>query len=211
MKPSDIVAHLRTHCPALGTNVQAGISWDAVRDAAQWRGLHAFVVPTDDKASPSLYDNVLVQEIVEGVDIVVVWPQQDESGRLVADQVPAMRRALCLALAGWLPPDSADWLVYEGRSFLHTDRAKVAYAFSFSCLHIMGHAVLPSDPALAETWQEAELLGLHQLEGVDINVDVIDPIVDKTLKPDGVGPDGRIEQHLKVNLPHDNPAPNPEP
>lgn len=131
MKPSDIVAHLRKHCPALGQNVAAGINWDAVRDANKWHGVHAFVVPTDDKAGDPLYDNTLVQEIVEGIDVVVVWPQQDEPGRAVADEVSAMRRSLCLALAGFEPPRSAGWLIYEGRSFLHTDRAKVAYAFSF--------------------------------------------------------------------------------
>ena len=211
MKPSDIVEHLRRHCPALGGNVQAGINWEVIEKATQWKGLHAFVVPTDDKAGDPLYDNTLVQEITEGLDVVVVFPQSDEPGRQVADEVPAMRKALCLALAGFTPPGSAGWLIYEGRSFFHTDRAKVAYAFSFSGLEVMGSAELPSEPAQAETWQEAELLGLHQLEGLDIDVDVIDPMVDKNLKPDGVGPDGRIEQHLKVNLPHDNPAPNPNP
>ena len=209
MKPSDIVAHLRAHCPALGRNVDAGINWDVIEKAAKWQSLHAFVVPTDDKASDPLYDNMLVQEITEGVDIVVVWPQQAETGREVADEVTAMRRSLCLALAGYTPPGSAGWLIYEGRSFLHTDRAKVAYAFSFSSLEVMGHAALPADPAEVETWQAQELLGLKQLEGVDVRVDVIDPMVDKNLRPDGVGPDGRIEQQLKVDVEHDNPKPDP--
>lgn len=209
MKPSDIVAHLRKYCLPLGGNVQAGINWDAVRDATAWRGVHAFVVPTDDRAGDPLYDNVLVQEIIEGIDVVVVWPQQDEPGRLVADEVTAMRRALCRALAGHKPPGSADWLIYEGRSFLHTDRAKVAYAYSFSSLEVMGHAQAPDEAAAAETWHELELLGLQHLEGLDIDVDAISPMVDKNLKPDGVGPDGRIEHHLKVDVPHDNPDHQP--
>lgn len=209
MKPSDIVAHLRKHCPALGQNVAAGINWDAVRDATKWHGVHAFVVPTDDKAGDPLYDNTLVQEIVEGIDVVVVWPQQDEPGRAVADEVSAMRRSLCLALAGFEPPGSAGWLIYEGRSFLHTDRAKVAYAFSFSSVEVMGHAQLPHDPAEAETWHEQVLLGLKHLEGLDVKVDLIGPIVDKNLKPDGVGPDGRTEHQLKVDVAHDNPDPEP--
>lgn len=208
MKPSDIVAHLRTYCPALGRNVDAGLNWDVVRDATHWRGLHAFVVPTDDRAGDPLYDNVLVQEITEGIDVVVVWPQQAESGREVADEVSAMRRSLCRALAGYVPAGSAGGLIYEGRSFLHTDRAKVAYAFSFSSLEVMGNADLPSDPALAETWPEVQLLGLAHLEGVDIRVDAINPMVDKSLKPDGVGPDGRVEHQLKVDVAHDNPRPD---
>ncbi len=211
MKPSDIVAHLRVHCPALAGSVGAGINWDVIEKASRWDGLRAFVVPTDDKASPPQYDNVLVQEITEGMDVVVVWPQKDEPGYEVADEVTAMRRALCLALVGWKPPGSADWLIYEGRSFLHTDRAKLAYAFSFSSLEVMGNTELPTNPAQAETWHEAELMGLHQLEGLDMRLDAIDPMVDKNLKPDGVGPDGRTEHHLKVNLPHDNPEPTPTP
>ncbi len=209
MKPSDIVAHLRKHCPALAGNVQAGINWEVIEKATQWKGLHAFVVPTDDKASDPLYDNTLVQEITEGLDVVVVWPQHDEPGRQVADEVPAMRKALCLALAGFTPPGSAGWLIYEGRSFLHTDRAKVAYAFSFSSVEVMGHAQLPHDPAEAETWHEQVLLGLKHLEGLDVKVDLIDPIVDKSLNPDGVGPDGRTEHQLKVDVAHDitHPAP----
>ena len=207
MKPSDIVAHLRAHCPVLAGNVGAGINWDVIEKAARWEGLHAFVVPTDDKASPPQYDNALVQEITEGVDIVIVWPQKDEPGYAVADEVTAMRQALCRALVGWTPPGSADWLVYEGRGFLLTDRAKVAYAFSFSSLEVMGSLELRSDPAQVETWHEAELLGLNQLEGVDIDVDAINPMVDRNLKPDGVGPDGRKEHHMKVDLPHDNPKP----
>ena len=33
-----------------------------------------------------------------------------------------------------------------------------------------------------------------------VDVDLIDPIVDKNLKPDGVGPDGRIEHRLKKDF-----------
>lgn len=209
MKPSDIVAHLRTHCAALNGNVAAGINWDTVRDANKWSGVHAFVVPTDDKAGDPLYDAPLVQEITEGIDVVVVWPQQEEAGRSVADEVPAMRKALCLALAGWKPPGSTDWLIYEGRSFLHTDRAKVAYAFSFSGVEVMGNAELPGSEGQAETWHELELLRLKQLEGLDMDVDAISPMVDRSLKPSGIGPDGRIEHQLKVDLPHDNPEPEP--
>ena len=76
---------------------------------------------------------------------------------------------------------------------MHTDRIKAVYAFAFTAVEILGHASLPTTAEEAETWQAMELLELAELQGVDIDVDVIDPIVDRTLKPDGVGPDGRIE------------------
>ncbi len=201
MKPSDIVAHLRERCPGFARNVTAGINWEAVRDATHMTLLAAYVVPTDEKAGDPLYDNVIVQELVEGVDIIVAFPQVDEAGRSVADQVSAVRRELCRALVGWLPPGSSEPLIYEGRSFLHTDRAKAAYAYSFSAVEVLGHATLPGTADEAETWEALKLLGLPPLDGVDINLDAIDPMVDKSLKPNGVGPDGRVEHTLKKDYP----------
>ena len=135
-----------------------------------------------------------------GVDIVVVFRQHDEAGYAVSDQIAAIRRELCRALVGWTPPGASDSLIYEGRSFLHTDRSKAAYAFSFSAVEILGHDTLPATADEAETWQALDLIGLPPLEGVDVDVDLIDPIVDKNLKPDGVGPDGRIEHRLKKDF-----------
>ncbi len=201
MNPSDIVAHLRERCPSFARKVTAGINWEAVRDATHMTLLSAYVVPTDEKAGDPLYDNVIVQELVEGIDIIVAFPQVDEGGRSVADQVSAVRRELCRALVGWLPPGSLEPLIYEGRSFLHTDRSKAAYAFSFSAVDVLGHASLPSTADEAETWQALELLGLPPLDGMDINLDAIDPMVDRTRKPDGVGPDGRVEHVLKKDYP----------
>lgn len=200
MKVSDIVAHLRAYCPSFARNVAAGVNWEAVRDSTQLPKLAGYVVPTDEKASESLYDNVIVQELVDGIDVLVVFPQRDEAGYGVADQVNAMRRELCRALVGWMPPGVSEPLIYAGRSFIHTDRVKVAYAFAFSAVEILGHASLPDTTDEAETWQALELLRLPKLEGVDVNVDLIDPMVDKNFKPDGVGPDGRIEHQMRKDF-----------
>lgn len=207
MKPSDIVARLRVLCPGFARNVAAGINWETVRDSTQLPRLAAYVVPTDEKAGDPEAANVIVQELVEGVDIVVAFPQAkaDEAGSGVADEVKAIRRELCRALVGWTPPGCSDHLIYEGRRFVLTDRAKAVYAYSFSAVEVLGNYDLPSDPADAETWQELELLGLPPLDGVDIRVDLIDPIVDRSLLPEGQhhGPDGRIEHQLKKEFPHD--------
>ena len=47
----------------------------------------------------------------------------------------------------------------------------------------------------AETWQEAQVDGLKPFEGMDIDVDVIDPIAQP--RP---GPDGRIEFKTHVEF-----------
>lgn len=207
MKPSDIVARLRVLCPVFARNVAAGLNWEAVRDSTQLPRMAAYVVPTDEKAGDPQSANVIVQELIEGVDIVVAFPQAkaDEAGAGVSDEVKAVRRELCRALVGWTPPGCTDPLIYEGRRFLHTDRTKAAYAYSFSATELLGNYMLPSDPAQAETWQELELLGLPPLDGLDINVDLIDPIVDRSRLPEGQaqGPDGRIEHQLKKDFPHD--------
>lgn len=207
MKPSDIVAHLRARCPGFARNVAAGINWDDLQASSQLPARAAYVVPTDEKAGDPLYENVIVQELVEGVDIVVAFPQAkgDEGGYGVADEVSAVRKELCRALVGWTPPGNAGPLIYDGRRFVHTDRAKAVYAFSFSAVEMLGDAVLPSDPADAETWEALELLGLPELKGIDIRVDSIDPMVDRSLLPHGQthGPDGRIEHQLKKDIPHD--------
>lgn len=199
MKPSDIVAHLRAYCPIFARNIAAGINWEAIRDSTQLPKIAAYVVPTNEKASDPLYENVIVQELIEGIDVVVVFPQVDEAGYGVADQVAAVRKELCRALVGWTPPGSSEHIIYEGRAFMHTDRAKAAYSFSFSSVEILGNAVLPKTVEQAETWQEWELLGLPALEGIDIDVDCIDP-VDRNKKPDGIGPDGHVDFKLKQDF-----------
>lgn len=207
MKPSETVARLRVYCPSFARNVAAGINWEAVRDAAHFPNRAGYVVPTDEKAGDPISANVIVQELIEGFEVVVAFPQAkgDEGGQGVADEVDAVGRELWRALVGWLPPGCSEPVIYEGRRFIHSDRAKAVYAYSFSAERVLGNLELPNDPALAETWQELELLGLPPLEGIDINVDLIDPIVDRSRLPEGQhhGPDGRIEHQLKKDFPHD--------
>lgn len=193
MKASDIVAHLRTYCPTFSRNIAAGINWEAIRDSTQLPRLSGFVVPTDEDAGEPQSVNVMIQDVVQRIDVVAVFAQVDEAGYSVADQVTGIRRELCRALMGWTPPGCNEPLQYVGRSFLHTDRAKAAYAFTFAAVETIGHAVLPATAEDAETWQEVELLGLPNFTQIHADVDLIDPIVDKSLAPTGVGPDGRIE------------------
>ena len=69
------------------------------------------------------------------------------------------------------------------------------YRFSFEAAFQLGRN-RASDPA--ETWEEFELDGLPALEGVDINVDFIDPADSNLQRP---GPDGRVEATFSVELP----------
>lgn len=207
MKPSDIVAHVRVHCPGFARNVAAGVNWEAIAAATQLPKRAAYVVLVGIEPSELLSETPIVQALVSRVIVIVAFPQVkgDESGYGVADEVDAVFRELCRALVGWTPPGCSAPLLFDGLSIEHQDRTKAVYYYSFSATETLGNFDLPSTLEEAETWEELELLGLPDLKGIDINVDLIDPIVDQSLLPEGQhhGPDGRIEHQLKKDFPHE--------
>lgn len=73
------------------------------------------------------------------------------------------------------------------------NRSKAVYRFRFYTEFQLGRneVAYGQPPAPAETWQELEIDGLPPLEGVDMDVDFVDVMVDPNLSPKG--PDGRIE------------------
>lgn len=190
MQLTPLVRHLRDRCPLFLRKVAGGIDWESIDSSAKLEGLHAHVVITDEKADGSSTQNVVRQDVAEEFDVCVEFPQAsgDEKGRLVGDQLDAVRAELCRALVGWKPEPSYDPIQYVGRQMLLNNRAKAVYRFSFVTGFQLGRNAV-SEPA--ETWQELEVDGLPSLAGVDIDVDFIDPIVDRNLS--ATGPDGRIE------------------
>lgn len=190
MQVTELVRHLRARCPSFLNKVAGGIDWESIETSTKLAGLRAHVVITDEKAEGSSTQNVVRQDVAEEFDVCVEFPQAtgDEKGRLVGDQLDAVRAELCRALVGWKPLPSYDPIQYVGRQMLLNNRAKAVYRFSFVTGFQLGRNAV-SDPP--ETWQELEQDGLPALEGLDIDVDFIDPIVDRNLS--ATGPDGRIE------------------
>lgn len=190
MQVTPLVRHLRERCPSFAGRVAGGIDWESIESSARLEGLRAHVVLTDEDADASFTENVVTQNVDEQFDVCVEFPQAagDERGQAVGDQVDAIRRELCRALVGWPPGEEFDPIQYGGRELLLNNRAKAVYRFSFVTGYQIGRN-RASDPA--ETWQELEQDGLPPLEGLNIDVDFIDPMVDRNLSP--TGPDGRIE------------------
>ena len=190
MQVTPLVRHLRERCPSFAGHVAGGIDWESIEASSKLTGLRAHVVLTDEDADSSHTENVVTQNVDESFDVCVEFPQAsgDERGRQVGDQVDAIRRELCCALVGFCPGAEFDPIQYGGRELLLNNRAKAVYRFSFVTGYQIGRNRV-SEPA--ETWQELEQDGLPPLEGLNIDVDFIDPMVDRNLS--ATGPDGRIE------------------
>lgn len=196
MQVTPLVKHLRDYCPVFARAVSGGIDWEAIESSTQLKGLRAHVVLTDERADPP-ETNVISQDVAEEFDVCVEFPQAqgDEKGQMVADQIDDVRRALFRALVGWKPTTEHDPVQYVARQLLLTNRAKSVYRFSFITGYRIGRNEVGQPP---ETFEELELDGLPELEGVDVDLDFIDPMVDPNLS--ATGPDGRVEMKLTEEL-----------
>ncbi|VVD76353.1 hypothetical protein PEP31012_00862 [Pandoraea eparura] len=192
MKLSPIIAQLRSYCPLFERRVFGGVDWDLLEEAGKLPVPAAYVVVGDDDADPSETTNVVNQNVTDTFHVFVVLPAPDDRTATAIDAVDAARRQLLLSLVGWRPESFYDMAQYVGGELLFANRARMVYRYTFFAEWCLGRA-LPTDPP--ETWQEQVLDGLPILEGITVNVDVIDPAADRNLKYPG--PDGRIEAILK--------------
>lgn len=195
MKISLIVAHLRAYCPVFSGRVSAGIDWDAVAASAKLSHPSAYVIAAGDDAAQNNLQNAIRQDITDLFDVILVLDSSDERGQEAADLLHDLRAGLWKALVGWKPGTEYDPIEYGGAGLVFINRARVVYRFSFEAAFQLGRN-RASDPP--ETWEEFELDGLPALEGVDFNVDFIDPADPNLQRP---GPDGRVEATFSVELP----------
>lgn len=197
MQVTPLVMHLRTYCPSFSNSVTGGIDWESIERSSKLSGLAAYVVLTDERGEPSEAQNIIQQDVTEEFDVCVVFPQRsgDERGLVVGDLVDAVRKELCRALVGFRPEPEYDPVEYVGREMLLNNRDKAVYRFSFVTAFQLGRN---REQEPAETWHEHELDGLPLLEGINIDMDFIDPLFDKNLSP--TGPDGRIEFKAREDL-----------
>jgi hypothetical protein len=193
---SPIVAHLRAACPTFAGRVVAGIDWDAVAASTQLSHPSAYVIATGDQATANDIETGIRQNITDEIDVVIVLDTTDERGQAANDLLHIIRTELWRALVGWTPGADYELMEYDGGALVHINRARVIYRYGFSAEFQLGRNRATD---LAETWHERELDGLPPLEGFDIDVDYIEPMFDKNITD--TGPDGRIETHLREDLP----------
>lgn len=180
--------------------VFGGLDWDPTKDVSKAAMPSAYVVVLGDDADPSPSQNAIQQVVRETVDVCVEVFNADERGQISADVLHDLRAELWRALVGFKPSPDDDPLQYDSSDLMLINRSKAVYRFRFYTEFQLGRneAAYGHPPAPAETWQELEIDGLPPLEGVDMDVDFIDVMVDPNLSP--TGPDGRIEIKTREDL-----------
>ncbi|MBV6287359.1 phage tail terminator protein [Pseudomonas aegrilactucae] len=196
MRLNVIVAHLRAHCPAFSERITAGIDWDAVATSSNLAHPSAYVIASDDEAEPNDLVTGVRQVISDGFDVIVVLDTTDERGQEAAHDLHVLRADIWRALVGWKPEPEYDPITYGGGALIFINRARVVYRYSFSAEFQLGRGSAGDPP---ETWYEREVDGLPALEGLNVDLDFIDPLVDKNVTP--TGPDGRIEFSTRKDFP----------
>lgn len=204
MKLAPIIKHLRTECPSFDRRVYGGLDWDPVKECVKGATPAAYVICIGDSAEPSDVQGVVRQRVRDAIDVnIEVW-SADERGQAAADQVHDLRAEIWRALVGFDPGGDGSPLQYDDGELLLIDRSKAVYRFRFFTDFMIGRTDLPwsappdQPPNPPETWQEVQQDRLSGFEGVNLNVDFIDPMVDKNLSP--TGPDGRIEITAREDL-----------
>lgn len=200
MRLTPLIKHMRNRCPSFARRVFGALDWDPTTEVSKADMPAAYVVVLGDDADPAPSQNVITQVIRDTFDVCVEVSSQDERGQSAADALHDLRAELWRALVGFEPGDDGDPLQYDSSELMLIDRSKAVYRFRFYTEFQLGRNTPKPGAALppAETWQEQVLDGLPLLQGVDMDFDFIDPLVDHNLSL--TGPDGRIEFKTREDL-----------
>lgn len=195
MNVTTLIAQISERCPGFQGRVAGGLQWDSARTDDQLAMPAAYVLTAGDTAQEST-TNVVRHIVREQYLINVALANRDQYGQAATQELHSIRVQLWAALVGFQPEAEDDPLQYSGSSMLLIDENRVVYQFRFFTEFMLGR----SDPAGApETWQEQVNDGLPLLEGVDMDIDFIDPMVDRNLTERG--PDGRFEFKTREDIP----------
>ena len=109
--------------------------------------------------------------------IVVVPNCADERGQDAGRWLEVLRPEIFRAILSWhmKPKDEFSEIVYEGGVLIYIDAARAAYQFEFSFETYID---------TSDTYQKVELDALSPFDGMDVDVDCIDPSMQKD-QPDG--------------------------
>lgn len=195
MNVTTLIAQISAQCPGFQDRVAGGLQWDSARTDDQLALPAAYVLSAGDAAQEST-TNVVRHIVREQYQVNVALANSDQYGQAATQELHDIRAQLWAALVGFQPAPDDDPLQYSASSMLLIDDNRVVYQFRFFTEFMLGR----TDPAgPPETWQEQVNDGLPLLEGVDMDVDFIDPMVDRNLADRG--PDGRIEFKTQEDIP----------
>lgn len=200
MKLKPIIRQLRLYCPSFNRRVFGGLDWDPTKESVRTELPAAYVVYVGDEAEPSDIQNGIRQQVRDSIDVNVEIFNADERGQSATDLLHDLRAELWRALVGFEPGSDGTPLQYDDGQLLLINRSKAVYRFRFYTTFTIGRTEARYGEPVAppETWLEVVQDGLVPFEGVDIDVDFIDPMRDPNLSTSG--PDGRIEIKVREDL-----------
>lgn len=190
MKLDPIIQALRARCPSFSQRVGGAAQFRNLPENINLQVPAAFVVPLDDNPEPNRSQNGFRQTLKESFAVIVVLSNADERGQSSANAVHDIRQELWQALLGWQITEDHDPIEYEGAALLEIDRARIWYQFEFGTQFEIGDE---------DTYQHSDLESKPDFEGVNLQVDIIDPAADPNLQYPG--PDGRIEHEAQIDTP----------
>lgn len=189
-----VIAQLRARAPLFEQRVGGAAKFEGILpEAANLRMPAAYVLPLDEQPQEQSSKNGYQQTVSERFAVVVAMSNVlDERGQKPTVDLDTIRKALFRALLGFQPGEDYDVIAFEGGELLHLDRARLYYQFEFS----VEYAVTTED-----TWIPTRNEELPDFEGLDLDVDAIDPFDPNRVPPGERGPDGVIDVRLSINLP----------
>ncbi|KIQ59349.1 MULTISPECIES: phage tail terminator protein [Pseudomonas] len=185
MKITPILTQLREQCPTLANRVFAALDLAALQTGAAVPVPCAYVLPTTDVASPNTAQNVTLQTVRDGFDVVLVLEASDVATAL--DGQHDLRAELWRALVGFKPGADYTGIEYDGSEPISPIGGHALFRLRFFAQFQLGRNLTSQ---LAESWHERELDGLSSFTGATVRVDAIDPADPNLKRP---GPDGRLE------------------
>lgn len=187
MNLTPIIEALRQRCPSFESRIAGAAEWAGLTIEQAPAMPAAYVVPLREDASENQSANGYYQTITETFGVIVLVSNiADGRGQGATASLHSLRPELCKALLSWHqePKDESSEIVYEGGSLLYMDDARLAFQFEFSYETYLD---------TSDTYQQTEVDELPEFDGMDVDVDQIEPSA--TGKPDG-----DPEAHIKVDF-----------
>lgn len=114
MQLAPILAHIKSHCPAL-RQVGGAAEFSALPEAGPQAVPAAFVVPLEERAGSNQLDTGISQRVdVRFGVILAVRNLRDGVGAAANDDLETLRRAVKAALLGWQPTGADDVCTFGG-------------------------------------------------------------------------------------------------
>lgn len=188
MNLANIVQAVKSRCASFSNRVAGAAEFKLLPESAALPVPAAYVVPLDESTEP-VQGNNNRQTIRESFAVIVALKPEDARGQGATQSLHALRAELFLALLGWCPDTDYTEIEYEGGQLLQMDRGRMWFQFEFASEWSIDSS---------DTYQGAAQDALPPFEGINLEVDFIDPFDPNRAD---IGPDGTIDAGMTIDLP----------